>query len=256
MAPMENFPSQVLLDQAAAYVRGRPDYPPAIEGWLQQDLGLARGKAAVDLGSGTGKFLPRLRATGARVFAVEPRPAMREHLSALHPDVEARDGTAQSIPLPDASVDAVLCAQSFHLFTAPGALQEIRRVLKPGGSLGIVWNVRDARVQWVSEVKAIMAPYEDGSPDFESAAYRKWAMPTAGFHSAIERRFDNPQIGFPSIIVDRVLSVTAIARLPRAERDKVVGRLWELIASAPELAGKAQVTFPNITYAYHCRKRD
>jgi SAM-dependent methyltransferase len=254
---MEHSGADVLAAQAAAYVRGRPDYPAEIENWLRGELGLGPGKVAVDLGSGTGKFLPRLRATGADVIAVEPRSAMRDHLTALYPDVEAREGTAQAIPLPDGSADAVLCAQSFHLFATPDALAEIRRVLKPGGSLGLVWNIRDASVPWVARVLEIMAPYDDGSPNFDLPEWRQQALPRDGFHPATEHRFANPQTGFPSnVIVDRVLSVSVIARLPRHERDRVVGELWDMMAKTPELAGKAQVTFPNITYAYHCRKRD
>ncbi len=108
---------------AAAYVAGRPEYPPAIEEWLKTDLGLGRGKTALDLGAGTGKFSSRLVATGATVIAVEPVQAMLDELIRQYPEIEARSGTAQAIPLEDASVDAVVCAQSFHWFATPEVLQ-------------------------------------------------------------------------------------------------------------------------------------
>lgn len=245
--------SGVLPAQAAAYARGRPDYPEAAEDWLRGDLGLGAGKRALDLGSGTGKFLPRLLATGADVVAVEPLAEMRQHLSARHPEVEALSGTAQAIPLPDASMDAVICAQCFHLFAAPQALAEIRRVLKPGGAFGLIWNIRDDSVPWVAEVIAIMAPYDTGPPGWEAGAWRA-AFPADGFGPFVERRFHHPHKGPPEqIIVDRVLSVSAIAKQPADVRDRLVAQLRELIARTPELAGRPQVSFPNLTYAYSCR---
>src|ERR1700760_4082943 len=103
---------------ADSYVRG-----------LTGTLGLNPGASVVDLGAGTGKFTPRLVQTGARVIAVEPVDTMRAKLASALPGVEALAGTAQSIPLADASVDAVVCAQSFHWFANRDALDEIHRVL-------------------------------------------------------------------------------------------------------------------------------
>ena len=88
---------------AASYVAGRPDYPSEIEGWLTQDLGLNSGKTALDLAAGTGKFSPRLLATGARVIAVEPVREMLDQLIRQFPQVDAHTGSAQQIPLDDAS---------------------------------------------------------------------------------------------------------------------------------------------------------
>src|SRR5580698_8955127 len=91
---------------AVNYVQGRPEYPPEIEEWLIHDLGLSTGKTALDLGAGTGKFSPRLLATGATVVAVEPVPAMLDQLIRQYPAIDARSGFAQHIPLDDASLDA------------------------------------------------------------------------------------------------------------------------------------------------------
>ncbi|HKE95520.1 MAG TPA: class I SAM-dependent methyltransferase, partial [Povalibacter sp.] len=135
--------------RADMYAKGRPEYPPELEGWLRDTLGLGIGATVVDLGAGTGKFIPRLLATGAAIVAVEPIVAMRAQLAAAFPDVRALSGTAECIPLADESVDVVICAQAFHWFATQAALSEIRRVLKPGGYLGLVWNVRDESVNWV-----------------------------------------------------------------------------------------------------------
>lgn len=241
-----------LAAQAEAFVRGRPDYPVDAEDWLRGDLGLSAGKRALDLGSGTGKFLPRLLATGAGVMAVEPLAEMRHHLTAHFPDIEAVAGSAQAIPLPDSSVDAVICAQCFHLFATPQALAEIHRVLKPGGALGLIWNIRDSRIHWVAEVIKIMAPYDNWPPGWEAMEWRK-AFPARGFGPLLEREFQNPHSGPPeNVIVDRALSVSSIATLPSAEKDRVISQLWDLIARTPELAGQREISFPNVTYAYSC----
>jgi SAM-dependent methyltransferase len=234
---------------AAAYVAGRPDYPPEIEAWLIRDLGLGSGKTALDLAAGTGKFSPRLLATGATVIAVEPVQAMLKELTRQYPGVDARSGSAEHIPLDDASVDAVVCAQSFHWFANPEALKEIHRVLKPRGALGLVWNVRDDRVPWVAALSRIMQPYEGDAPRFHSQRWRS-VFPAEGFGPLREKRFRNAHTGPPEkVIIDRVLSVSFMAALPPEEQENVRSQLREIIATYPELAGKAQVTFPYETLA-------
>ncbi len=166
--------------QADAYARGRPDYPPAVRGWLRAALGLGPGKRAIELGAGTGKFTPNLQAIGAHVFAVEPVAAMRAQLHLQHPDLAVLGAAAEHLPLPDACVDAVVCAQSFHWFAHASALAEIKRVLKPGGALGLIWNVRDERIGWVAALAAIVAPYEGGAPRYHSQRWRK-LFPAPGF---------------------------------------------------------------------------
>src|ERR1700722_7574275 len=135
--------------EARAYARGRPGYPDALVEWLCRQLRLGPGKTAVDLGAGTGKFTQLMLRTGAKVVAVEPIDAMREQLVESLPDVTVISGAAESMPLGAESVDAVVCAQAFHWFASHEALEEIHRVLVPGGALGLVWNVRDESCEWV-----------------------------------------------------------------------------------------------------------
>ncbi len=240
---------------AANYVAGRPEYPPAIEAWLTHELGLESGKTVLDLGAGTGKFSRSLLATGAKVIAVEPVPAMMDQLVRQYPEIEARIGSADAIPLSDASVDAVVCAQSFHWFATPEALHEIHRLLKPGGALGLVWNVRDNNVKWVAALSRIMKPLEGDAPRFHSQKWRA-LFPAEGFGPLREKRFQNWHTGHPEqVIVERILSVSFIAALPPEGQERVKAELREVIATAPELAGKAEVTFPYETLAVVCNKR-
>src|SRR5690348_1286422 len=103
-------------EAAESYARGRPEYPDEIVDWLRSPVGLHTGKVAVELGAGTGKFTRSLIRTGARVTAVEPVAAMRAHIGSTAVGALAVAGSAHSIPVPDASADAVVCAQSFHWF--------------------------------------------------------------------------------------------------------------------------------------------
>src|SRR4029450_13324531 len=121
---------------AEAYAGGRPGYPAAAVAWLARRLALGPGRTVVDLGAGTGQLSRLLGETGARVVAVEPVEEMRTLLTG----VEVLAGTAESIPLPDASADAVTAAQAFHWFDGPTALAEIAGVLAPGGAPAPVWN--------------------------------------------------------------------------------------------------------------------
>jgi ubiquinone/menaquinone biosynthesis C-methylase UbiE len=235
---------------AEAYSHGRPDYPPEILPWLRRTLGLGPGSSAVDLGAGTGKFTPLLLATGASVVAVEPVDAMRAQLLRNIPSVTALAASAQSLPLADASVDVVLCAQAFHWFASAEALREIGRVLKPGGKLGLVWNVRDESVDWVAAITRIVAPYEGDTPRFHTGEWRR-LFPSELFSQPGETVLSYRHRGSArQVIVERVLSVSFIAALPEADRKHVEQSLDALIASHAGLKDAASFEFPYRTHAY------
>ncbi|MBN8961697.1 MAG: methyltransferase domain-containing protein [Rhizobiales bacterium] len=240
--------------KADVYARGRPDYPDAIVDWLRDRLGLRDGRTVIDLGAGTGKFTAYLLKTGAQVIAVEPVREMRAKIVQAQPNVVTYDGTATSIPLPDDSVDVVICAQAFHWFATREALAEIRRVLKPGGRLGLIWNVRDESVDWIKALTAIIAPHEGDTPRYASGAWRS-VFPADGFSPVQEERFPHSHVGSPDeTIIDRVCSTSFIAALPADETTKVVAQLRALIAATPALAGKDMISVPYTTAAYWTEK--
>lgn len=240
---------------AETYVAGRPDYPAEAGLWLRESLGLGPGKSVLDLGAGTGKFTPNLTATGARVLALEPVDAMRAQLSARLPEVEAMGGAASAIPLPDGALDAVVCAQAFHWFATPEALAEIRRVLAPGGKLGLIWNVRDERVDWVAELSRLTDAREGDTPRFKSGAWRK-LFPAPGLLATDAREAVNHHIGPASqVILDRTLSVSFIAALGADEKAKVAAEVQALIDRTPALSDKPEVAFPYVTTMLTFEKR-
>lgn len=235
-----------------AYARGRPDYPAALDAWLRDAVGLGAGSTVVDLGAGTGKFVPRLLATGATVIAVEPVDTMRVELAATHPSVDARAGSATAIPLPDESVGAVVCAQAFHWFATREALGEIHRVLRPGGVLALVWNVRDETVPWVRRMTDVLSPYEGDAPRFHRGTWRD-VFPATGFGPLAEARFPHVHRGpVEQVFIDRSMSISFIAALPASEQRVVRSRLEAIVASEPALRTGGPVDFPYETRAYRC----
>jgi ubiquinone/menaquinone biosynthesis C-methylase UbiE len=125
----------------------RLDYAQAAVRWAVEP---APGPRVLDLGAGTGKLTAELAALGADVIAVDPDPAMLAELLRALPAVRALPGSAEAVPLPDASVDAVLPGHALHWFDMDIAGREIARVLVPGGILAGLWNVMDDRVGWVA----------------------------------------------------------------------------------------------------------
>ena len=141
---MDVHPAVAGFDRRAEdYEKGRPSYPSAAVDWLVQALRIGPGATVVDLAAGTGKLTCRPAPHRARVLAVEPVAGMREVLREAVPWVEIFEGTAEQMPFPDGSVDAVTVGQAFHWFRGDEALAEIDRLLRPGGRLGLVWNRRD-----------------------------------------------------------------------------------------------------------------
>ncbi len=143
---------------AAVYERARPGYPAEALDWV-----LPPGaRRVLDLGAGTGKLTRLLVARGLEVVAVEPTPGMREEFARVLPDVEVLDGTGESVPLPDGSVDAVVMAQAWHWVDPDAAAPEVARVLRPGGWLGLLWNVRETSVDWVAQLdRTLPGPGEE-----------------------------------------------------------------------------------------------
>jgi SAM-dependent methyltransferase len=133
--------------QAAEYARRRPDYPAAaIAAALQAGAG-----AVLDLAAGTGKLTGPLLGLGRSVIAVEPLPGMLAELHRAFPAASAVLGVAEHIPLRGAVVDAVVVGQAFHWFDADRALDEIARVLRPGGTLSLISNHDDENDAFVRD---------------------------------------------------------------------------------------------------------
>jgi ubiquinone/menaquinone biosynthesis C-methylase UbiE len=213
---------------AGAYERGRPSYPPEAVSWLAEQLGMAPGRRVLDLAAGTGKLTRLLVATGASLIAVEPVAEMCSALAELASGVDVRAGTAEAIPLPDASVDAVAIAQAFHWFASEQALAEIARVLTPTGRLGLVWNRRDLRLPLQATISEITEPHRGSTPSFMTGNWREAFQHTRLFLPMAEHQVRYEQALTVDQLVDRVLSVSFIAALPQPARDDVQSKVRAL----------------------------
>jgi len=142
--------------EAENYEAGRPEYRFDAVVWMLEPMSEGSRRIA-DVGAGTGKLTRVLaHAPDAEVVAIDPDPAMLAILRATVPGVPTFRGSAESLPLPDASLDAVVLGQAWHWVDPVAASTEIGRVLRPGGVLGLVWNIRDEREGWVRRLTEIM----------------------------------------------------------------------------------------------------
>ena len=138
---------------ADAYATGRPSYPAAALDWVLPP----QASRVLDLAAGTGRLTERLLERDLEVVAVEPSDEMRAHIPA---SATAMSGTAEKIPLDDASVDCVVVGQAFHWFDGPAAMAEIARVLRPGGTVGLLWLLADDSDPLTAKVCEIVADDE------------------------------------------------------------------------------------------------
>jgi ubiquinone/menaquinone biosynthesis C-methylase UbiE len=239
---------------ADAYERGRPGFPAAAIGHLVEALRLAPGRRVLELGAGTGKLTRELAPTGAVLTAVEPVAQMRARLEAAVPGAEALEGTAEAIPRPDASADAVVVAQAFHWFDGPRALREIARVLVPGGRLGLIWNARDAHEPWIASLDAILDRHRGSAPRYASGSWRAAFTAAGAFTPLQEQAFPHTHLVDRAGVLDRIDSISFIAALPDAERRDVLTEVGNLVDSGPGGSGEP-IAMRYRTDVYWCERR-
>ncbi|AGL17432.1 class I SAM-dependent methyltransferase [Actinoplanes sp. N902-109] len=218
---------------AASYERGRPPYPQEALDWL-----LPTGTPRVlDLGAGTGKLTRQIAARGLDVTAVDPSAGMLDQLARVLPGVPAHRGSAEHIPLPDHSVDTVLCAQAWHWVDPARAVPEVARVLAPAGTLGLVWNLRDERTDWVRRLGEIIH-----SPEFS----RPTELGTR-FGPVDKATFSwTHRLGLDQLL-DLVASRSYVIMLGEAERATVLDNVRDLTRTHPDLAGRTEFDLPYTT---------
>jgi SAM-dependent methyltransferase len=240
---------------AATYAISRPGYPDAIVDWLRDELGIGPASLAIDVGAGTGLFTAMLLRTGARVIAIDPVAAMLTQLRSSLPDVDTIEAAADAIPLPDASVDAIVCATAFHWFAHAAVVAEFGRLLRPGGALGLIWNLRDEREPWVRQLSEITDAWSGEAARQRDGSWRD-PFPAPGFSPLVDTTMTYEHRGHvDDVVIGRTLSTSFIAALDRDAQATVLDQVKALIAKTPALGGD-EVVFPYVTKAYHCRRID
>lgn len=228
---------------ASVYQAARPGYPAEAVGWLIGDA--AR---VLDLGAGTGKLTEALVALDRDVIAVDPVEEMLEELEVAVPGVPRILGTAEDIPLEDASVDAVVAGQAWHWFIRSRAVPEIARVLRPGGILGLIWNSRDTSIEWLREAGDIMHERHDASASFEEYVAIGGPFGPIEEHTVawVERM---PRERFLDLVRSRSYYLMSSPEEQRA----TIAALEQLLSRHPDLVGRDELEVPYLSRCYRTR---
>jgi SAM-dependent methyltransferase len=245
---------------AAAYAEHRPDYAEAAVRWALEPVWTRQPVRVVDLGAGTGKLTATLVRLGVEVTAVEPDQHMLAELRQAMPSVRSVPGGAEAIPLPDASVDAVLAGQAMHWFDMDRAMPEIARVLTPGGVLAGLWNVDDDRVGWVAELAAI-------SKRKSSVTLRRWRdaagrsrrerLIEAGsglFHAVAEHEFGHGQARTADSLLATIATHSHLLVMDESERAGLLAQVRDFLHERPETSD-GEFTLPMVTVALRALRR-
>ncbi|HEY7859182.1 MAG TPA: class I SAM-dependent methyltransferase [Candidatus Nanopelagicales bacterium] len=244
--------------EAGAYARFRPTYPREAIQWVltAETVEVTR---VLDVGAGTGALTTVLVAEGLDVTAVEPDAGMRDQLAGALPGVSVLAGSAESVPLPDSSVDAVVAGQAWHWFEPGAAVAEFARVLVPGGILGLLWNLRDDSVPWVAALSGLIGGEDTlraaRESDNVAAALRTPAsLESAG--TVVSTRFTEPERAVfahqVSLTVDSLVGLVSTFSYVRLSprRDEVLAAVRDLATTHPDLAGRNTFELPYVTAAY------
>lgn len=230
---------------ADTYEAGRPSYPAEAVAWMLQPVREGgRALRVADVGAGTGKLTRVIVESGAEVIAIDPDLGMLERLRANVVGVPTFVGRAESLPLPDAALDAVVLGQAWHWVDVPTASAEVARVLRVGGVLGMVWNIRDERTPWVRRLTAAMhgshaeEMMADGGPD---------VAPPFGDLEEHSWRWTRPMTRDDLFAMARSRSYVLTAE--PAERARIERALAELCDDIGAV-GDAVVDLPYVTRAF------
>jgi SAM-dependent methyltransferase len=231
---------------ARAYAEHRPDYAPEAIAWCL--AGADRPVVDVlDLGAGTGALTAGLGRAGRSVTAVEPDPEMLAELRRRLPDVPAVVGRAEAIPLPDDAVDAVVVATAFHWFDTERALPEIARVLRPGGVLGVLYDLVDDTVPWVAELDRLSRTSVSVPPTDDD-----WMPSYSGLGSVEVTRVAHRHPRTAASLTELIGTHSHTMVVSEEERAEVLGRVRAFLDSRPETS-QGTFDYPLVTIAGRCR---
>jgi ubiquinone/menaquinone biosynthesis C-methylase UbiE len=194
------------------------------------------------------EVLLRIGTPAADIVAVEPDPAMLSQLRATFPAVRALAGTAEEIPLPAGSVDAIMVGQALHWFDITRAYTDMWRVLAPGGVLTAVWNLDDDSVPWVAEMKRV------SKSSVSLKASRPRGLPlSAEFPEFVRAEFPHVQRRTAESMAATIGTHSHLLVLDDAERREVTRRILDHLRATPETA-EGEFELPMVTLGVRARR--
>lgn len=219
----EQDPTGRFSGRAADYAAARPSYPPAAIDALLEGLGPPGGLAVADVGAGTGIASRLIAERGPQVCAIEPNAAMRA-AAEPHPRVRWQAGSAEATGLAEASVDLVVSAQAFHWFDPERALPELRRVLRRGGRLAVMWNERERQQDPTTAAYSdLMRVASRGHPADSAYADPTPLLRGAGLRLEPPRSFANAQSLDAEGLLRRAFSASYVPKEGEAADDLLAG---------------------------------
>ncbi|GAA3711947.1 hypothetical protein GCM10022377_26740 [Zhihengliuella alba] len=240
--------AQTFLSTGADYERYRPGFPrQAAEMILPEQVA-----SVLDLGAGTGKFTGLLIDRAEAVIAVDPSSAMLDQLRGRYPDVEAMVGTAESIPVPAESQDAVTVAQAFHWFDEAAACREIARVLTDGGVLSLIWNGPDPTCPWDLAAHEVAHPGTTANVGRAETVFRPQDLP--GFETVRGVRIPWKERISRADYLLRWQTVSTFLAAEPAERLSKTARIEAILDADPETSGREMLELRQLTEVHLYRK--
>jgi SAM-dependent methyltransferase len=227
---------------AETYDRVRPRYFAPLVDRAQEALELTAQARVLDLGAGTGRLTRELARRFATVIAIEPDEEMRGLIDVA----TVLAGSAESIPLENASIDGVFVGEAFHWFDATRAIAEIARVLVPRGGLAIVsthwWETEPPLPDEVMEI--LREPYQR----FAAQRRAPWddAFADAPFEPLQREKFDEALVVDTERLLTMYSTTSSLAALPQEEREALFDRVRPLLAGPYRLPVEHELTWTRL----------
>ena len=236
---------------AKLYQEVRPSYPAALSEYLQTVFQQSSAQLILDVGSGTGKFLPTLFPLNTQIIAIDPVAEMLNELKFLYPYIQTIQAPSHAVPIQDSSVSAIFCAQSFHWFSNTETLNEFSRLLQENGQVFLIWNQRDVRVDWVHKIAELLLPYEGDTPRYHSNQWQNVWQNQSNFTLLEQPIFDFSHHGtVHEVVCQRLLSTSFIAAMPLHQQQKIAEQFADIVLHMTGKTLNDSIDFPYRCHVY------